>query len=131
MTVLEIRISQEQPTPSEMEPLSFFFFSCVVQVCWDAPWTVPKESGIFSAGSVSLSLTVRVLCRSAGMFLGQDSDCRVHAICPAFVDTPLVQGKPQIDEYIKAYQGRSVVISHVHSARDLRRCAVLVYFCMQ
>jgi hypothetical protein len=36
---------------------------------------------------------------------------RVHAVCPSFVDTPLVKGKDGLDEYVAMAGGRSVPVS--------------------
>lgn len=49
---------------------------------------------------------VNQMTRCAGTFLGQDSDVRVHAVCPSFTDTPLVQGKDGLEEYVAAAGGR-------------------------
>ena len=47
------------------------------------------------------------LCRSTGQYLGQDSAVRVHAICPSFTDTPLVQGNEEaLAPYLAAAGGR-------------------------
>lgn len=44
--------------------------------------------------------------RCAGTYLGEDSPVRVHAVCPSFVDTPLVKGKNGLDEYVAMAGGR-------------------------
>mmetsp|Transcript_15679 Transcript_15679/g.38162 ORF Transcript_15679/g.38162 Transcript_15679/m.38162 type:complete len:261 (-) Transcript_15679:332-1114(-) len=64
---------------------------------------LPIPTGIVYAGTKA---AVNQMTRSTGLFLGQDSDCRVHSICPSFVDTPLVRGKPGLDDYVASFGGR-------------------------
>jgi len=54
-----------------------------------------------------------MFCRCAGTYLGEDSNVRVHAVCPSFVDTPLVKGKDGLDEYVAMAGGRSVPFSNL------------------
>jgi len=56
---------------------------------------------------------VNQMTRSVGLYLGQDSDVRVHAVAPSFTDTPLVHGKDGLDEYIAASGGRLLTDAEV------------------